>query len=218
MVQLVTLTYSGHPITCGNAFTLINDVACGDAITDGAAATLTNGGGTAVAITDGATATLTNGGGAITGGVNAPTCEKDLVSLYAVHTNANTKSTTEKVTSPASVGTSRSIREVTKKLANDDLPADKDFDTTYDNENDKHFESEATDTAENSSHKRLRKRQKGFLEIVQGSTEPKFANLTVDQKDFLDRKGRYAPYRLVRTCRIEEEEDVEEYVEGEEEG
>ena len=112
---------------------------------------------------------------------------------------------------PASVSATHPIWRFLKKLTNDDLRGDKDkdYDTTYDNEKSKHPESETTDTAENNSHKMLRKRQKGFLETVQGSTEPKFRKLTEDQQDFLDRKGRYAPYRPVD--RVEAEEEDEEY-------
>jgi hypothetical protein len=91
MFMSVLIVVTNDVVITGDACSTWSDRVDGYAITDGAAATLTNGGGTAVAIT---------------GGVNAPTCGKDLVSLYAVHTNANTKSTTEKATSPASVGTS----------------------------------------------------------------------------------------------------------------
>ena len=115
-----TLTYSvgGHAITCGTACTLTNDDSCGDATTDSAAATLTYGGGIVVAMTNGAAATLTKDGGcAFTGDVHDPVSGKDLVSLYAIHTNANPKNTTEKVTSPASVSTSHSIWEDSKKIA-----------------------------------------------------------------------------------------------------
>ena len=49
---------------------------------------------------------------------------------------------------------------------------------------------------------------KHIAEITKDLAPPKFANLTEDQQDFLDRKGRYAPYRPTRT---EVEEDDEEY-------
>jgi hypothetical protein len=97
-------------------------------------------------------------------------------------------------------------------LTNDDLLHDKDkhFDTTSYNEKGKDSESEASDTAENNSPK-LRKTQKEFLETVQVSAELKFRKLTKDQEDFLNRIGRYAPYRPVRA---EVGEEDEEYAEG----
>ena len=50
---------------------------------------------------------------------------------------------------------------------------------------------------------------KHIAEITKDLAPPKFANLTEDQQDFLDRKGRYAPYRPVRT---EVEDEDEEYI------
>jgi hypothetical protein len=50
---------------------------------------------------------------------------------------------------------------------------------------------------------------KYIAEITKYLGPPKFANLTEDQQDFLDRKGRYAPYRPVRTGTEPEEEDEE---------
>lgn len=49
-----------------------------------------------------------------------------------------------------------------------------------------------------------------IAEITKDLAPPKFANLTEDQQDFLDRKGRYAPYRPTRS-EVEEEEEDEEY-------
>ena len=48
---------------------------------------------------------------------------------------------------------------------------------------------------------------KHIAEITKNLDPPKFANLTEDQQDILDRKGRYAPYRPVH--RVEEEEEEE---------
>ncbi len=64
-------------------------------------------------------------------------------------------------------------------------------------ETDKDSQSDATDIAENNSIKKLRKRQV--------SAKPKFKKLTKDQEDFLNRTGRYAPYRPVRTEAQEED-------------
>ena len=61
---------------------------------------------------------------------------------------------------------------------------------------------------QNKSFKKLRKKQKDFLERIQVVTEPKSRNLTQDQEDFLNRIGRYAPYRPAGT---EVEEEDEEY-------
>ncbi len=85
---------------------------------------------------------------------------------------------------------------------------DKDFDTTSDNKEENYNKSEAVDSAENNPLKKLRKGQKEFLELIQVSAEPKFRKLTEDQEDFLNRRGRYAPYRPMRT---EVEEENEEY-------
>ena len=52
---------------------------------------------------------------------------------------------------------------------------------------------------------------KHIAEITKDLAPPKFANLTEDQQDFLDRKGRYAPYRPAHRVYEEEEEDDEEY-------
>ena len=52
------------------------------------------------------------------------------------------------------------------------------------------------------------RRLKHIAEITKDLAPPKFANLTQDQQDFLDRKGRYAPYRPMRT---EVEQEDEEY-------
>ena len=45
-----------------------------------------------------------------------------------------------------------------------------------------------------------------IAEITKDLAPPKFANLTEDQQDFLDRKGRYAPYRPMRT-KVEQEDE-----------
>lgn len=56
------------------------------------------------------------------------------------------------------------------------------------------------------SDEEIRERHlKHIAEITKDLAPPKFANLTEDQQDFLDRKGRYAPYRPMRT--IEEDEE-----------
>jgi hypothetical protein len=47
---------------------------------------------------------------------------------------------------------------------------------------------------------------KHISEITKDLAPPKFANLTEDQQDFLDRKGRYAPYRPTRTIEENDEE------------
>ena len=52
---------------------------------------------------------------------------------------------------------------------------------------------------------------KHIAEITKDLAPPKFANLTEDQQDFLDRKGRYAPYRPAHRVYEEEKEDDEEY-------
>ena len=52
---------------------------------------------------------------------------------------------------------------------------------------------------------------KHIAEITKDLAPPKFADLTEDQQDFLDRKGRYAPYRPSALHRVEEEEEDEEY-------
>jgi hypothetical protein len=58
------------------------------------------------------------------------------------------------------------------------------------------------------SDEEIRERHlKHIAEITNDLAPPKFANLTEDQQDFLDRKGRYAPYRPTRN--IEEEDDEE---------
>ena len=49
---------------------------------------------------------------------------------------------------------------------------------------------------------------KHIAKITKDLAPPKFVNLTEDQQDFLDRKGRYAPYRPTLT---EVEEEDEEY-------
>lgn len=57
--------------------------------------------------------------------------------------------------------------------------------------------------------KEIRERHLKYIaEITKDLAPPKFANLTEDQQDFLDRKGRYAPYRPMRT---EVEQEDEEY-------
>lgn len=48
---------------------------------------------------------------------------------------------------------------------------------------------------------------KHIEEITKDLAPPKFANLTEDQQDFLDRKGRYAPYWHLRTAEVETEDE-----------
>ncbi len=50
---------------------------------------------------------------------------------------------------------------------------------------------------------------KHIAEITTNLAPAKFANLTEDQQDFLDRKGRYAPYRPGSSGAEAEEEDEE---------
>lgn len=47
---------------------------------------------------------------------------------------------------------------------------------------------------------------KHIAEITKDLAPPKFAKLTEDQQDFLDRKGRYAPFHPTRTVDQDDEE------------
>ena len=67
------------------------------------------------------------------------------------------------------------------------------------------------DAAELTDEEIEERHLKHIAEITKDLAPLKDADLTEDQQDFLDRKGRYAPYRPSALHRVEEEEEDEEY-------
>ena len=114
---------------------------------------------------------------------------KDFVLLNAIYLSITRNLKTQQRRLPAQPLLDKSCYSggFLKKLTSDDLPTD---------------ENKVIDT------KSINEKDK--------KSKPKFRKLTKDQEEFLNKRGRYAPYRPVRTAAVEEEEDDEEYVEEEE--